>query len=152
MNCIPVPSPDHHKQAAFHVHFAGSYSVPLDVGTHATLKFNSVVTNVGHGYSAETGLFTAPCAGSYLFLLDATHYPDPTSSSQLAIMKTGHHALAYTYGNPHSIQVDSFTRDTVQAAVHLAAGEQVWVEHTSGATVFRQGVFTTFTGVLTQAD
>ena len=111
-----------------------------------------MTTNLGNGYNPETGLFTAPYAGAYLFLLDATHIPDHTLSSQLAIMKTGHHVLAATYGKAQSLQADSYTRDTVQAAVHLKVGEQVWVEHVYGATVFRQSSFTTFTGVLVQAD
>jgi hypothetical protein len=40
----------------------------------------------------------------------------------------------------------------MDTAVHLNAGDQVWVEHYYGATVFRQGGFTTFTGFLAQAD
>ena len=149
---IPVPSADHHKQAAFHVKFSGRWDVPLDVGAHAILRFNSAVTNLGNAYNTETGLFTAPYGGVYLFMLDATHIPDHSSSSQLAIMKTGHQTLAFTYGKAQSLQSDSYTRDTVQAAVHLKAGEQVWVEHSYGASVFRQASFTTFTGVLVQVD
>ncbi|KAK7103973.1 hypothetical protein V1264_018758 [Littorina saxatilis] len=113
----------HTKQAAFHVKFAGLYSTPLNVGTHAVLKFNAVIINVGNAYNTETGIFTAPFAGSYFFFLDAAHIPQHSVSSQLAIMMTGHQALVITYGQSTSTQPDiaGYTSDTTQTAVHLKA-------------------------------
>nr|KAG5706009.1 hypothetical protein BaRGS_028118 [Batillaria attramentaria] len=135
-----------HKQVAFHVHFTGGWVI-LQTGQHGTLKFNAVVSNVGGGYNTESGMFTAPFSGTYLFLLGAM--PD-SSSGELAIMKTGRQTLALTFGEQAgAIQ---HLRDTAQAAVHLSQGEQVWVEHHYGSTSYREYWATVFTGVLVQAD
>nr|KAG5706008.1 hypothetical protein BaRGS_028117 [Batillaria attramentaria] len=135
-----------HKQVAFHVHFNGGWIV-VQTGEHGTLKFNAVVTNVGNGYSTDTGAFTAPFSGIYLFLLGAM--PQSTYG-ELVIKKTGGSILAMTYGEQAGDI--KHLRDTTQVAVHLTAGEQVWVEHFWGNTAFEEYWATIFTGVLVQPD
>ncbi|XP_045187953.1 complement C1q-like protein 4 [Mercenaria mercenaria] len=54
------------------------------VGANATVKFETVITNLGGGYNNTTGVFTAPLPGLYMFscsLLD--HFDGKHGSAKL---------------------------------------------------------------------
>ena len=42
-----------------------------------TLVFPNIITNVGGGYNGNTGVFTAPRDGVYVFFCKITSYSDP---------------------------------------------------------------------------
>lgn len=134
------------QAVAFSVRF---YADPVNnVGNGATLRFDSVMQNLGDGYKPVTGLFTAPVSGLYVFSL---HFmgSDTQQWTQLAITKNGYVMLDvdYTEGNG-----DLHDQSSGLATTHLAAGEQVWVKHYAGGTSIRGGLFTTFSGFLVHAD
>ena len=42
-----------------------------NTGTSGTIVYNNVLLNIGSGYSASTGIFTAPVSGTYQFNITA---------------------------------------------------------------------------------
>ncbi|WAQ94369.1 CO8A1-like protein [Mya arenaria] len=44
---------------------------PQEVETKMPLKFDDVVTNIGGAYDTQTGIYTAPVTGTYMFALNA---------------------------------------------------------------------------------
>lgn len=47
--------------------FAGLNENMGPVTKHTDIVFDSIITNIGHGYDATTGRFTAPVNGTYQF-------------------------------------------------------------------------------------
>lgn len=131
---------------AFDVHFSGDWTVNADVGNGGTLKFDAITTNLGQRYNRDTGAFTAPYDGTYLFLLGIMG----VGNVQVAIAKTGNVLLAITDNGEQASTLE--VRDTIHSVVHLTAGEQVWAQHHYGTTVVREFLWTTFSGVLLHAD
>nr|KAG5687039.1 hypothetical protein BaRGS_002412 [Batillaria attramentaria] len=125
----------------------GNWTLPLDIGTHGTLKFGTAVSNVGNGYNTHTGIFTAPYPGTYLFLLTVL----ATDYAELEIVENTGRRLAMTGGDRDQVNED-FRRDTVHTALHLNKGDEVWVRHAHSGTTVMQFWWTSFTGVLLQSD
>lgn len=135
------------QQVAFTVRFsADNYQTGIPIASGQTLKFDSILTNLGNAYDARTGVFTAPLPGLYTFFLVAMS-PDETSYLILAIVKNGVQ-LDQVYGNGRS---DPEDQGSTQITIHLAAGEMVWVQQVSGEGV-RGSNWTVFTGYLLVAD
>ena len=57
------PDPEE-KHVAFYAYMTTSMVNP---GSHQILKFDHVMTNIGHGYHNNTGVFIAPTSGVYVF-------------------------------------------------------------------------------------
>ncbi|XP_025091119.1 cerebellin-3-like isoform X2 [Pomacea canaliculata] len=90
----------------------------LTVGA-GPLVFNHVLMNTGGGYSPTTGVFTAPCRGLYVFLV------------QMFTRGNGH-ANWDLYVNGHMVlRGESRTHDNASNEymypVTLQAGDRVWV-------------------------
>ena len=115
-----------------------------DVGLHAILKFNSVAFNIGDGYYAHTGLFTAPISGVYAFYLTVMSTGD--AAVELRLVKEGT-TLDFAHANS-----DRFDQGTLFVTTHLSAGQKVWVEHYVGTTSIKGGHWTVFTGFLLNTD
>jgi len=69
------------------VYFDAYRSKAYDGGGEENLTFNGTYCNVGGGFDADTGIFTAPCGGTYLFMFHiATH---DNKKALLSIRKNG---------------------------------------------------------------
>merc|ERR1712045_991848 len=69
------------------VYFNAYRSKAYDGGGEENLTFNGTYCNVGGGFDADTGIFTAPCGGTYLFMFHiATH---DNRKALLSIRKNG---------------------------------------------------------------
>uniref|UniRef100_A0A8C6SWM8 C1q domain-containing protein n=1 Tax=Neogobius melanostomus TaxID=47308 RepID=A0A8C6SWM8_9GOBI len=130
-------------RVAFHAGFytsteEGSYG-PFDVGT--VIKYKKVLTNVGGGYSADTGEFTAPLKGTYVF----SFVVHTTNNTFTSLMKNSE---ALVYGHDKSV-TEKWDSTTGVAVVTLEVGDRVWVklQPRFRFSAFR-GFFNTFSGFL----
>ncbi|XP_060081734.1 caprin-2-like [Ylistrum balloti] len=57
-------SPDYEDMVAFYAVLSRDYN---NMGGTADLRFDRIVTNIGNSYSTNTGVFTCPLAGIYVF-------------------------------------------------------------------------------------
>ncbi|XP_052814708.1 complement C1q tumor necrosis factor-related protein 3-like [Mya arenaria] len=119
------------------------------VGPHQHIVFDNVITNVGGGYNALQGHFTAPIRGVYVFHVVITDTPTHAASVQL--LHNGKwigHVLADDVGNAYQ------TSSTV-ASVQLEKGDQVWVQNEyafSGTESIDGGSWSSFVGYLVKAN
>lgn len=99
-----------------------------NVGSHQHIVFDRVITNVGGGYSASTGHFTAPVAGIYAFFVALTNRPQHSASVDLYHNgKWVGHVLAHG----SATNSDLFVTSTLPSVVQLQAGDEVWVQNES---------------------
>ena len=54
-------------------------------GTHHTIIFDSVKTNLGNGYNSHTGVFTVPTSGLYVFTWSMRLFGTEHHSAQLVV-------------------------------------------------------------------
>uniref|UniRef100_A0A8C6WYL8 C1q domain-containing protein n=1 Tax=Neogobius melanostomus TaxID=47308 RepID=A0A8C6WYL8_9GOBI len=95
---------------------------PFNIAT--TIKYKQVITNVGNGYNAATGAFTATVKGLYVFHFTMFGSFNPTPNAVASLRKNGV-KLAYALDQSSSDSHDSSTR---VAVVTLEAGDSVYVE------------------------
>lgn len=132
---------------AFTVHFSqDDGNNGIDLGSQQILKFDNVLTNVGAGYNAQTGIFTAPVSGVYSFFLSIMS-ANARGSIFIAVVKDGS-ALDVVYAEGQS---DNNDQGSTQVTTHLQSGQQVWARQQSGDAV-RGSWWTVFTGYMIQAD
>nr|KAG5686619.1 hypothetical protein BaRGS_006293 [Batillaria attramentaria] len=134
--------PPSSKPVAFSVRFTQD---GITLGHHSTLKFDNVITNIGNGYNPQTGIFTAPVAGVYVFFLN-----------MMSVNNHGHLHLAFdkhgtVLGYAFADGSDVYDQGATEVTTRLDAGEKLWIRQEYGDAV--RGVrYTAFSGVLVQAD
>ncbi|XP_060586876.1 inner ear-specific collagen-like [Ruditapes philippinarum] len=111
------------------------------LGDKQTIKFDNVLLNDGHGYEPNTGVFTAPLSGTYLFTYNFGHHG--TGETWLELVKNG--------GVQNGAAVEGhFGEQNLQggnaAIIKVNRGDTVWVETFQVPDVTAQGTFTTFSG------
>ena len=122
------------KGVAFHARCACSLT------SKSTLIFGSVRNNEGNGYDGNTGIFTAPVPGVYMFLVSVRNVSS----------KSGSNVSLVVQGSEQVATEGSGVR-TAHTVVKLKKGEQVWVS--TKETYFSCEFSTSFfTGALIQAE
>ncbi|XP_057679190.1 complement C1q tumor necrosis factor-related protein 3-like [Corythoichthys intestinalis] len=115
-----------------------TYQGPFN--TETNLIFKKVITNVGNGYDANTGIFTAPVRGLYFILLNAN--VGTSGSLNAAVIKNGENMFAiYDTKGTHSGVSNGMP-------LVLEAGDKLWVTLWANQCVFDQSRLTTFSGFL----
>ncbi|XP_053381921.1 uncharacterized protein LOC123539871 [Mercenaria mercenaria] len=133
------------KPVAFHAVRDGAEYAHL--GAYQHIVFNTVLLNIGNGYNAHNGIFTAPKAGLYIFSASILSYNGPKTSAFAAdIIKDGKTVLARVYG--HGVN-GLYDQGSATVVTQLKAGEQVWVWlfWTPNDSLYG-GRYTTFSGSL----
>lgn len=107
-----------------------------------TLIFNGVITNAGNGYNPNTGVFTSPIGGTYVFYVSSVEYGsqylklDIVLNSVSKVRTMGHSSASYQTG-------------TNMVVLNLQKGDAVWVKYYSGKGYYTESVpYTTFSGFL----
>lgn len=126
--------------------FYGKLNVLVsDVGQNEIIKFNNIVTDIGHAYDSSTGLFTAPVPGVYVF-----------STTVMVEKRLDMHMGIYINNNMatniklHGVEHEY---DTMSQTVVYYLNEQdtVSVRHYEGNKTIH-GDYTTLTGFLLYQD
>ncbi|OWF56505.1 uncharacterized protein LOC110446775 [Mizuhopecten yessoensis] len=126
------------NQVGFYVTLRGLRGVSL--GSHQTIPFDNVVTNVGNGYSKMNGIFSAPVDGIYSFTAIVRSYMN--SEAHLIITKNGERI-----GNVYKGDQDRTA--TCTAVLVLNAGDHVYVQNTNASVTDLFGFdYSSFSGFL----
>uniref|UniRef100_A0A3B1JW35 Complement C1q-like protein 2 n=1 Tax=Astyanax mexicanus TaxID=7994 RepID=A0A3B1JW35_ASTMX len=112
--------------------------------TETTLKYSNVFTNVGKGYDSNTGTFTVPVSGVYLFMFynhalgaKAT-YLTLTRNGQ-RVVTTGHHRNTFESSHNGANAITLQLRKGDKMCIRLWAENWVFDDDKN---------YTTFTGIL----
>ncbi|XP_062587013.1 multimerin-2-like [Saccostrea cucullata] len=111
-----------------------------------TLVYNKVINNVGGGYNPNTGIFTAPVEGDYVFYVSIQSYG--SYSIRVDIVLNGSskvRAMAYATNSD-----DQYETGTNLVTLRLQQGDTVWVKcyDGQGYYTFSDAPITTFSGFL----
>lgn len=114
-----------------------------DIGLYQTIIFDTIEVNIGDGYSADTGIFTAPVAGTYFFLASITSHNNDFVESE--IVHNGQY-LNHMYSSDNDHYQEQGTNGGV---IVLEKGDHVWVRnaHRDKTKVFGHK-YSTFSGFL----
>ncbi|XP_045183918.2 complement C1q-like protein 4 isoform X1 [Mercenaria mercenaria] len=124
------------------VAFTATLDHEVKVGNGDTLTFNNILNNAGNGYNSDTGIFTAPIAGTYIFAFHIEHWETKELTAQLMLDNTIQvSSVVYPGGKS--------TQSGNTAVIGLQMGQTVWVK-TSEGQLYGSETFhgTTFSGAL----
>ena len=109
---------------------------PLD-----TVLFDTIITNNGEGYNAETGKFTAPLSGTYYFF--ATVLSGYNTKVETALILNDKE-VARMYSGAH----DAHGSGSNSAVVNLRSGDSVWIRLLYQGGTHVHGFYSTFSGFI----
>ena len=104
--------------------------------------YDKVITNIGSGYSRQTGIFTCPSDGDYVFTWSTLSGGSSSYNCNAYLYRNGVSSLeTYSYegsasGYEHASNIVVF---------HLTMGDKVWIQ-TSGCNYFHGYPHTAFSG------
>lgn len=114
---------------------------------HQVIKFDTLITNVGNGYSPASGIFTCPVSGLYEFSSSIVSNGDH-KNADVDMVRDGIRILY--------IHATLFEYDTGSQVVisHCTKGQRIWIRHTQGHTDSKEllGGHCSFSGHLIHAD
>ncbi|XP_062376130.1 uncharacterized protein LOC134064278 [Sardina pilchardus] len=120
----------------------GGHTGPFSAET--TVIFRHVFTNIGNGYNASTGVFTAPVRGVYHFVLFLHGYGHQSGPVAASLRKNGDNVVS-----PYSRQTSGSMTPSNGASLLLEVGDVVYVNLWANAWFFDNiNHHTTFSGHL----
>ena len=102
--------------------------------------YDKVITNIGSGYNPQTGIFTCPTDGDYVFTWN-TMSGGSGQNCYAFICRNGASSLeTYSYEFRSANEVASNT-----VVFHLTMGDKIWIQ-TNGCDYFEGYPYTAFSG------
>merc|ERR1712002_447761 len=117
-----------------------------DGGGEENLTFNGTYCNVGGGFDADTGIFTAPCGGTYLFMFHiATH---DNKKALLSIRKNGEEIASIFDQNHKDNHKNSMAGQNI--IINVNRGDEIVVYAYTGTWLadFPMNHYTHWVGIL----
>lgn len=108
------------------------------------IVYDVVITNIGGNFDGDTGIFTAPVDGAYVFMMHI-HRAAVTKSPYVKLMKDGEMQVAtYDYGTS-----DAYDTASNSVILELVEGEQVWLQLDQGNEInSNSNRYTSFSGYM----
>jgi hypothetical protein len=128
------------------VYFDAYRTKAYDGGGEENLTFNGTHCNVGGGFDADTGIFTAPCGGTYLFMFHiATH---DNKKALLSIRKNGEEIASIFDQNHKDNHKNSMAGQTI--IINVERGDEIVVYAYTGTWLadFPMNHYTHWVGLL----
>ncbi|KAL3882721.1 hypothetical protein ACJMK2_029033 [Sinanodonta woodiana] len=125
-------------QFAFCATFA---ELNVQIRANEIIRFNTVLHNVGNGYSKETGFFTCPLSGTYFFSVSLMTSLEYTTYVHLVVN-------GQVKGNSYAHLWD---QGSISCIVRCEAGQNVWISVYEG-TLLYGNYYTSFSGFLLYGD
>nr|KAG5700177.1 hypothetical protein BaRGS_011020 [Batillaria attramentaria] len=133
------------KLVAFHT---WSTALPISTTAHGTVIVPHVATNIGNAYDPQTGFFTSPVSGLYMFHVTFMNH-DLNDQIHAGIYVGGERVAHSTSDTRHGY----WDNPAIAAIVHVAAGQKVQLRSDNSVVDNFYGVqYTTFSGFLIRAD
>ncbi|WAR22730.1 hypothetical protein MAR_036399 [Mya arenaria] len=128
------------------IQFTAHNPVDKSLDNGQTIVLQSVVINDGQGYDPNTGIFTCPFSGLYMFTLQ--HCVDREKYSHVGIVKDNTMLVAgVAYGTTW------WPCSSMQAFVSLSKGEKVWSKANWESYLHHDAArWTSLSGVLLRPD
>ncbi|XP_062613564.1 uncharacterized protein LOC134275302 isoform X1 [Saccostrea cucullata] len=128
------------------VAFTAGVSSTSSSWSSGTLVYNKVINNVGGGHNPNTGIFTAPMEGDYVFYVSILS--SGINSINIDIVQNGSSKVRAGAHVAHF--TDQGETGTNLVTLRLQQGDTVWVKHNSGKgyQTHSDAPFTTFSGFL----
>ena len=104
------------------------------------LVYDRVIINKGSGYNTTDEVFTAPKAGTYLFIWNSAHGDD--HNCYLTLIQNGINVGLYSNSNSKNALFDS---GSMSVALELAVGDKIWIWNIN-CKYLDGGVYMSFTG------
>lgn len=103
-----------------------------------------IITNIVGGYNIQTGIFTTPVGGTYIFLVTTGPWVEEKISRLVMVVDSINVAFLLAKGE---------TSCSAHATVKVVAGQKVWLETFDGDDcTFRHNWMTSFSGILVQPE
>ena len=125
---------------SINVAFSAFPASTIDFDSGITVKYDSIVTNIGGFYNPETSIFTCPTDGIYLFSVSFYTYDNRLMTGNIVRDGT---VLLQLYSDFEEDQQASTT-----VLTECLAFDSVWVECAEDNSELRSGRRSSFSGVL----
>ncbi|XP_067219295.1 cerebellin-1-like [Chanodichthys erythropterus] len=106
---------------------------PFPNGLH-TLIYKHVFLNIGNSYNADTGIFTAPVRGVYVFRVFSKAFGNPEKAVTAGLFKNDQHIMS-----THGHQQSGFISSSNGVSLLLEEGDEMKVNLYPGQWIFDNG-------------
>ncbi|CAC5415264.1 C1QL [Mytilus coruscus] len=125
--------------------FLAILSKSVSLGANHIVKFDDMITNIGDGYDASSGVFTVPRNGTYEFAMNFI-----TSNKdrwlELDLIKNNKMVVR------EFSAFDKHTSGTLQAILELEKGDRIYVNHPRSSGTFLVNITRCFLAIIYELD
>ena len=116
-----------------------------------TIRFDRVVTNIGGHYNTNTGKFTCPYPGLYVFSLHVVKVT--RADNAYCYIRQNNADKVIAFSDPSSDSDSGYDSGSVSVVLHLIRGDVVDLGHcTVVSKIYPNERMTVFSGFLLKAD
>ena len=109
--------------------------------------YGNVETNMGSGYNKSTGLFTAPVAGTYVFIWHVMTYKTGSGYCYLYLYRNGAQLQFTAYADVRG-RTDGNDAGSNSAILNLNTGDTVGIRTYGGCGYLYGSEYTSFSGFI----